>query len=86
MPHLNGVINEVLRLHPAVPTGGFRETPPEGVEIGGQKVPGNTLICAPRWTIGRRRKSSKHFSVLADVYSRVLLRGTVELCARTLVQ
>lgn len=55
LPHLNGVINEVLRLHPAVPTGGFRETPPEGAMIGGRWVPGNTLICAPRWIIGRRK-------------------------------
>jgi cytochrome P450 len=54
LPHLNGVINEVLRLHPAVPTGGLRETPAEGIEIGGKWVPGNTLICAPRWTISRR--------------------------------
>ncbi|OKL58794.1 hypothetical protein UA08_05857 [Talaromyces atroroseus] len=53
LPHLNGVINEVLRLHPAVPTGGLRETPAEGFEIGGRWVPGNTLICAPRWTISR---------------------------------
>lgn len=54
LPHLNGVINEVLRLHPAVPTGGFRETPPEGAYIGDKWVPGYTLICAPRWTLGRR--------------------------------
>jgi cytochrome P450 len=24
LPHLNGVINESLRMHPAVPSGGYR--------------------------------------------------------------
>ena len=41
--HLNAVINETLRLHPAVPTGGYRETPPEGMVI----------IAAPRYSISR---------------------------------
>ena len=54
LPHLNGVINETLRLHPAVPTGGLRQTPPEGATIAGRFVPGNTLICAPRYSIARR--------------------------------
>ena len=55
LPHLNGVINETLRLHPGVPTGGLRETPPGGAVICGRFVPGNTVICAPRYTIGRRK-------------------------------
>ncbi|KAL8670626.1 MAG: hypothetical protein Q9168_004837 [Polycauliona sp. 1 TL-2023] len=53
LPHLNGIINEVLRLHPAVPTGGLRETPAEGCTIAGRYVPGNTVICAPRYSLGR---------------------------------
>ncbi|MCJ1457542.1 hypothetical protein MMC28_007910 [Mycoblastus sanguinarius] len=53
LPHLNGVINETLRLHPAVPTGGLRETPPQGIMISGRFVPGNTVICAPRYTLSR---------------------------------
>ncbi|PVI04480.1 cytochrome P450 [Periconia macrospinosa] len=53
LPHLNGVINETLRLHPPVPTGGNRETPPEGITVAGTYIPGNTNIVAPRYTIAR---------------------------------
>ena len=61
LPHLNGVINETLRLHPGVPTGGLRETPPGGAVICGRFVPGNTVICAPRYTIGRREYMRKGY-------------------------
>lgn len=54
LDHLNGAINEILRLHPSVPTGGYRESPPEGLEIAGRFIPGNTTIVAPRYTMGRR--------------------------------
>ncbi|MCJ1320172.1 hypothetical protein MMC15_005510 [Xylographa vitiligo] len=53
MDHLNGVINEALRLHPGLPSGGFRQTPPEGLTISGQYIPGDVTIVAPRYTIGR---------------------------------
>ncbi|PYH65784.1 cytochrome P450 [Aspergillus vadensis CBS 113365] len=53
LSHLNGVINETLRLLPAVPTFGTRVTPPEGLTIAGTFIPGGTKICAPRYTIGR---------------------------------
>ncbi|KAF1992980.1 putative benzoate 4-monooxygenase cytochrome P450 [Amniculicola lignicola CBS 123094] len=56
LSHLNGAINEVLRLHPSVPTGGYRESPPEGIEIAGTWIPGNTTIVAPRYTLGRLEK------------------------------
>ena len=54
LEHLNGAINETLRLHPSVPTGGYRQSPPEGVEIAGRWIPGNITIVAPRYTMGRR--------------------------------
>ncbi|KAL8891148.1 MAG: hypothetical protein Q9192_005778, partial [Flavoplaca navasiana] len=53
LPHLNGIINETLRLHPAVPTGGLREAPTEGCTVAGRFIPGKTTICAPRYTLGR---------------------------------
>ena len=51
--YLNGVINETLRLHPAVPSGVQRLTPPEGVSIDGVFVPGDVNIMVPNWAIGR---------------------------------
>jgi cytochrome P450 len=63
LDHMNGCINEVLRLHPSVPTGGYRESPPEGLEIAGTWIPGNTTIVAPRYTMGRR-KLEDYFRVL----------------------
>ncbi|MCJ1421897.1 hypothetical protein MMC32_008264 [Xylographa parallela] len=51
--HLNGLINETLRIHPPVPSGGYRETPSQGVIVAGRHIPGNTTIVAPRYTIGR---------------------------------
>ncbi|KAI1774065.1 cytochrome P450 [Hypoxylon cercidicola] len=51
--HLNAVIQETLRLHPAVPTGGYRQSPPEGVVINGTYVPGGITIVAPRYSISR---------------------------------
>lgn len=51
--HLNGVINETLRLHPPVPSGLMRETLPEGLRIGDTFVPGNTNFCTPQYPMGR---------------------------------
>ncbi|KAL8952391.1 MAG: hypothetical protein Q9222_001700 [Ikaeria aurantiellina] len=53
MSHLNGVINEALRLHPALPSGGLRQTPEEGLTIAGHFIPGGVTISAPRYSLGR---------------------------------
>lgn len=55
LPYLNGIVNEALRLYPALPTGGHRKTPKEGASICGRFVPGNTTIVATRYTIFRRK-------------------------------
>ena len=57
LSHLNGVINERLRIHPPVPTGGYRQTPTEGMDIAGKYIPGNVTIVAPRYTLGKRKWS-----------------------------
>ena len=56
-PHLNGVINETLRLHPPVPSVGLRLTPTEGLTVGGLFIPGNTTVVAPLYSIHRRECS-----------------------------
>ncbi|KAM0254291.1 hypothetical protein ACHAQJ_006931 [Trichoderma viride] len=53
LPHLNAVIKEALRLHPALLTGGNRKTSANGLTIGGRYIPPHTTIIAPRYTIGR---------------------------------
>ena len=51
-PHLHDMINEALRLHPALPSGGHRQTPPEGLIIGDKFIPGNVVVSAPRYSLG----------------------------------
>ncbi|KAK7946711.1 uncharacterized protein PG986_011032 [Apiospora aurea] len=53
MPHLNGVINEVLRLVPPAMTGNSRITGPRGLEIGGIFNPPFTKVTAPKYPIMR---------------------------------
>lgn len=60
--HLNAVINETLRLHPAVPTGGYRVSPPEGATLNANNgktyyIPGGVTIVAPRYSIQRLESS-----------------------------
>lgn len=52
-PHLNGAINEALRLHPPVPSGLQRTTPKEGMHIGETFIPGNTNFWMPQYVMGR---------------------------------
>jgi hypothetical protein len=53
LKHLNGVINEALRLYPVVPTGTYRKAPPEGIFIGGTFIPGGTDVWTPQYALGR---------------------------------
>lgn len=55
--HLNGMINEALRLHPPVPSGLSRQTPPEGLMIGNTEVPGDTIVSVQLFTVGRSEKA-----------------------------
>ena len=53
LQHLNGVINETLRLHPPVPGGVRRDTPPEGLHVNERHIPGGVTILTPNYTIQR---------------------------------
>lgn len=52
-PHLNGVINEALRMHPPVPSGVSRKTPKEGLQFGETFIPGDTTFIMPQYVMGR---------------------------------
>ena len=51
--HLNGIINEALRLHPPTPSGGFRITPPQGITVDGVFIPGEVNVNVPLYALGR---------------------------------
>jgi tryprostatin B 6-hydroxylase len=53
LDHLNGIINETLRLHPPVPTAIPRLTPPEGIQIADVYVPGYITVWCPPYVTGR---------------------------------
>ncbi|KAE8332165.1 cytochrome P450 [Aspergillus sergii] len=54
---LDALINETLRLHPAVPSGTQRLTPPEGLQIGDKYIPGDVMVCIPTHTLFRDERA-----------------------------
>ncbi|KAI9037120.1 cytochrome P450 [Aspergillus affinis] len=58
LPHLNGVINEGLRLFPAVPGTLPRKTPPEGIVVQGVRIPGDITVYCPQWVMARSAELS----------------------------
>lgn len=53
LPYLDACINEALRMHPPVPSGVQRMTPPEGLQIGETFIPGNSIVQIPSHTMFR---------------------------------
>jgi cytochrome P450 len=53
LPHLNGFINEVLRMVPPAMTGNARMTGPAGLHAGQTFIPPGTKIVAPKYPIMR---------------------------------
>ena len=58
LPHLNGVINEAMRLLPAVLTAATRVSPWDGMEVEGTFIPRDVKLVGPRYSIGRRKAPS----------------------------
>ncbi|KAI9667972.1 MAG: hypothetical protein M1821_000792 [Bathelium mastoideum] len=54
VPHLNAVIQEAMRLHPNLLTGGSRKTTENGVTIGSMYIPPDITVITPHYTIARR--------------------------------
>lgn len=53
LPYLDAVIKEALRCHPATGLTLERVTPPQGVTVCGQLIPGGTIIGCNAWVIHR---------------------------------
>ncbi|KAG2414032.1 hypothetical protein HFD88_003223 [Aspergillus terreus] len=59
MKYLNACIEEGLRMYPPVPAGLPRLTPPEGMVICGEYVPGKTAVSVAQWATYRSPKNFK---------------------------
>ncbi|KAF5632076.1 cytochrome p450 [Fusarium sp. NRRL 52700] len=53
LKYLQAIIDETMRLYPAIPSGLQRITPPQGLEVDGTFIPGNTIIQTPAYTLNR---------------------------------
>lgn len=57
IPYLDAVINETLRLKPAVPSGQPRVTPPDGLQIDDVWIPGDINVITPQYVIQRDERN-----------------------------
>ena len=73
LPHLGALINETLRFHHVIPTGGYRDTPQEGLTIGGQYIPKDTTVIAPRYILNRRKHLDSLTSMRLTSSSRIAM-------------
>ena len=71
--HLNGVINEALRLHPPVPSGVLRLTSDEGLHVGDHYIPPNVTVGIPTWVLSRCKCLFGRTERPVDLNSRKML-------------
>ena len=55
LPYLDACIKETLRYHPAISLNLERLTPPEGIEIAGNYIPGGVVVSCNPWVLHRRK-------------------------------
>ncbi|CAN8097825.1 unnamed protein product [Discula destructiva] len=60
LPHLNAVVNETMRLYPALLSAGSRKTTKNGLTVGDKFIPPETTIICPRYSAGRRNDCWVH--------------------------
>ncbi|TDZ14050.1 Cytochrome P450 monooxygenase FCK2 [Colletotrichum spinosum] len=82
--YLQACIDESLRLHPPVPSGVQRVTPPEGLQVDDVWLPGDTRVFVPSYTQHRgkptRSRASRFFAEPDDfIPERWWLDGRPEL-------
>ncbi|PYI03047.1 cytochrome P450 [Aspergillus sclerotiicarbonarius CBS 121057] len=53
LPYMNQVVDETLRLYPAVPCDLARIVPPQGATLGGHWVPGGSTVTTQLWSLHR---------------------------------
>lgn len=51
MEYLQACIDESMRMHPIVPGGVQRHTPPQGLRVGDTFIPGDVIIQVPMHTV-----------------------------------
>ncbi|KAH7009661.1 benzoate 4-monooxygenase cytochrome P450 [Ilyonectria destructans] len=56
LKYLQACIDESLRLHPPVPSGLQRMTPPQGLQVGDVFIPGDTIVQIPAHTLYRDKR------------------------------
>ncbi|KAL4881805.1 cytochrome P450 [Aspergillus karnatakaensis] len=56
LPYLDACIKETFRIHPAISLNLERVTPPEGLEINGDYIPGGTIVSCMPWVVQRRKE------------------------------
>ncbi|KAJ6005682.1 hypothetical protein N7451_003626 [Penicillium sp. IBT 35674x] len=62
IPYIDAIINETLRLKPAVPGGMGRITPPEGLTIDEVFIPGNIIVIVPQHVVQRDERNFERAS------------------------
>lgn len=60
LPYLRAVLHEGLRMYPPVPTKLPRRTPPGGVTIMGEYIPGDVVVGQHQLSVNRSEQNFKH--------------------------